>query len=64
MIYYGVRPLGAVAGGLLASGIGLHPTLLIAAAGGLLGCQWLLPSPIPRIDSLDEVTADGVVLAA
>jgi len=64
MINYGVRPLGAVAGGLLASGIGLRPTLLIAAVGGLLGCLWLLPSPIPRIRSLDEVSPDGVELAA
>jgi len=64
MINYGVRPLGAVAGGLLASGIGLRPTFLIAAVGGLLGCLWLLPSPIPRIRSLDEVSPDGVALAA
>jgi len=64
MINYGVRPLGAVAGGLLATAIGLRPTLLIATVGGLLGCLWLLPSPIPRINSLDEVSPDGVELVA
>lgn len=49
---YGIRPLGAVVGGLLATLIGLRPTLLIAAAGGVLSLLWLLTSPIPRIHSL------------
>ena len=46
---YGVRPLGALAGGWLGSTIGLRPTLWIAAAGGLLGVAWLWPSPIRRL---------------
>ncbi|WLQ34264.1 MFS transporter [Streptomyces castrisilvae] len=56
-VNYGVRPLGAVAGGALATLLGLRPTLLIAAAGGCLSLLWLLPSPIPRIRSLDGVDA-------
>jgi MFS family permease len=55
MINYGSRPLGAVAGGLLGGWIGLRPTLAIAAVGGALCCLWLLPSPIPRIRSLDDL---------
>ncbi|MEU5937991.1 MFS transporter [Micromonospora sp. NPDC047548] len=51
-INYGVRPVGAVVGGLLATLIGLRATLLIAAVGGALSLLWLLPSPIPRIRSL------------
>ncbi len=46
---YGVRPLGALAGGWLGSTIGLQPTLWIAAVGGLLGVAWLWPSPIRRL---------------
>ncbi|WP_103760828.1 MFS transporter [Streptomyces sp. SM10] len=53
-INYGVRPVGAVTGGLLATLVGLRPTLLVAAAGGALSLLWLLPSPIPRIRSLPE----------
>lgn len=57
-INYGVRPVGAVAGGLLATFIGLRATLLVAAVGGALSLLWLLPSPIPRIRSLapDDAT--------
>jgi hypothetical protein len=49
---------------LLSSGLGLRPTLLIAAVGGTLACLWLLPSPIPGIRSLDEVSPERVALAA
>ncbi|MCB0877738.1 MAG: MFS transporter [Thermoleophilia bacterium] len=34
---YGVRPLGALAGGALGSAIGLRDTLLVATLGGLVG---------------------------
>jgi Na+/melibiose symporter-like transporter len=53
-VNYGIRPLGAVAGGVLGTSIGLRPTLLVAAAGGTLCFLWLLPSPIPGVRSLDE----------
>ncbi|WP_433722975.1 MFS transporter [Actinoplanes sp. CA-051413] len=55
-INYGARPLGAVVGGLLGSGIGLRPTLLIAAAGGMLGSWWLLRSPLPRVRTMESLT--------
>ncbi|GAA1595515.1 MFS transporter [Actinoplanes couchii] len=51
-INYGARPLGAMIGGLLGESLGLRPTLLIAAAGGVLSCLWLLGSPIPKLRSL------------
>lgn len=59
-INYGIRPVGAVAGGLLATLVGLRPTLLVAAVGGALSVLWLLPSPIPGIRSLDPDAAVGV----
>ncbi|MFJ8603923.1 MFS transporter [Streptomyces shenzhenensis] len=61
-INYGIRPVGALLGGFLATLIGLRVTLLVAAVGGSLSLLWLLPSPIPRIHSLtpdDPVTPDG-----
>ena len=54
-INYGARPVGAVIGGLLGSAIGVRPTLLVAAVGGVLACLWLLPSPIPALRTLPEV---------
>ena len=52
VVNYGVRPLGAFLGGVLASAIGVRTTLWIAVAGGMLGFLWLLPSPIPRMREL------------
>ncbi|MGW2210643.1 MFS transporter [Streptomyces sp. NPDC001781] len=51
-INYGLRPVGAVFGGLLATFVGLRTTLLVGAVGGALSLLWLLPSPIPRIHAL------------
>jgi predicted MFS family arabinose efflux permease len=53
-INYGVRPIGAFGGGLLAAAIGLRPALLIVAACTALGVLWLVRSPTPR---LREVSA-------
>ena len=52
-INYGIRPLGAVAGGFLGTWIGVRETLLVSAAGGLLAVLWLIGSPIIRTRSLD-----------
>jgi MFS family permease len=54
VVNYGVRPLGALAGGALGSWIGLRPTLWIATAGGLLGVLWLIGTPILRLRELPE----------
>jgi len=51
-INYGVRPLGAVIGGLLGTWIGVRETLLISAAGGLFAVLWLVRSPIIRTHDL------------
>ncbi|WP_051817369.1 MFS transporter [Kitasatospora sp. NRRL B-11411] len=48
-VNYGVRPLGALLGGLLGTVLGLRPALLVAALGGSLAVLWLLPSPVPRV---------------
>ena len=62
-VNYGTRPVGAAVGGILASVIGIRPTLWIAAAGGVSGVLWLLPSPLPRFRMPDD-SADGASLAS
>jgi predicted MFS family arabinose efflux permease len=48
-VNWGVRPLGALAGGLLAGALGLRPTMWIASAGAIAAVLWLLPSGIARV---------------
>ncbi len=62
-INYGIRPLGAIIGGLLGSWIGVRHTLLIAAAGGTLSVLWLVKSPIiavRRMEALEPVAQFAV----
>jgi MFS family permease len=54
VVNFGVRPLGALAGGVLGTAIGLRPTLWVAAVGGLAGVLFLLGSPIPRLRELPD----------
>ncbi|TCN43198.1 putative MFS family arabinose efflux permease [Kribbella orskensis] len=54
-INYGVRPLGAVIGGLLGTWIGVRETLLISATGGLFAVLWLIGSPILTTRSLEDL---------
>jgi predicted MFS family arabinose efflux permease len=61
-INYGARPVGAVIGGLLGSAIGVRPTLVVAAVGGVMACLWLLRSPIPALRTLPD--GDEVALVA
>jgi MFS family permease len=48
LMFRGVLPLGAVAGGALAQVIGTRPTLFAGAIGFLLSSLWLLFSPVRR----------------
>ena len=57
-VNFGVRPLGAVLGGLLGAWIGVAPTLVLSAAGGTLAVLWLVGSPIARTRTIEEL--DGV----
>jgi predicted MFS family arabinose efflux permease len=52
-VNYGVRPLGALTGGVLANVWGLRPTLLIAAIGGAMSVLWLVFSPVRGVRTLD-----------
>ena len=59
VVNWGVRPIGALAGGLIAGVIGLEATMWIGAVGGLTGVLWLLPS---RMVEVEDVTDAGLVL--
>lgn len=56
---YGVRVLGALAGGWLGASIGLRPTLWIVTGGAVIGVLWLLPSPVLRIRALPESRSEA-----
>jgi predicted MFS family arabinose efflux permease len=58
LVNYGVRPIGALAGGLLAAAVGLHVTMWVTAVGALAGVLWLLPSPLPRLRELPRAAVD------
>jgi predicted MFS family arabinose efflux permease len=53
-VNWGIRPLGALGGGLLAGAIGLRSTMWIAAIGGIAGVLWLLPSRMSKVRGLSE----------
>ncbi|WP_405581411.1 MFS transporter [Streptomyces sp. NBC_01190] len=57
-VNYGMRPLGALAAGVLAGPLGLRPTLWVATVGGVLSVLWLLPSPLPRMRELPAKPPD------
>lgn len=56
-VNYGIRPLGALAGGFLADAVGIPVTLVAAGAIGALSVAWLLWSPVIRLASLEDAEA-------
>jgi MFS family permease len=58
-VNWGVRPLGGLGGGFLASSIGIRSTMWIAASGGVAGVLWLLPS---RMKDVRDVSDEGLSL--
>jgi MFS family permease len=56
IVNYGVRPLGSLAAGLGATTLGIHTTLWIATVGGTASVLWLVPSPLPRLRALPEIS--------
>lgn len=59
-VNYGVRPLGAVVGGLLGSAIGLRPTLWLAVTGAVTCALWLVRSPLPALRELEPAPSELV----
>ena len=64
-INYGIRPVGALVGGVLGTVIGVRPSLVVAGLGGALGAVWLFASPIRHIRELTDVsTCDDQVASS
>lgn len=61
LVNYGVRPIGALAGGLLAAAVGLQATMWVTTVGALAGVLWLLPSPMPRLRDLPQAPTEQPV---
>jgi MFS family permease len=53
-VNWGIRPLGALAGGALGAWLGVRPTLWVATIGALAGALLLLPTPVPGLRELPE----------
>lgn len=56
-VNWGIRPLGALAGGALGAVIGVRPTLWVGVLGALAGVLWLLGSPVAGLRELPEEAA-------
>jgi MFS family permease len=54
-VNYGIRPLGALAGGVAGNLVGVGPTLVVAAIGGSLSFLWLMRSPIITTRTIKEL---------
>ncbi|MET0693790.1 MAG: MFS transporter [Propionibacteriaceae bacterium] len=54
-VNYGIRPLGAVIGGVSAQVFGIAPTVVVAAVGGSLAVLWLLGTPILATRTLGDL---------
>ena len=57
-INYGVRPLGALLGGLLGGAVGVREAIWITTIAAIGGVLFLLGSPVLRLRDLPEVSAD------
>ncbi|MGA5298674.1 MFS transporter [Nucisporomicrobium flavum] len=53
-VNYGVRPIGALLGGVLGELIGVHAALWIGAVGAVAGVFFVLFSPVPRMRDLPD----------
>ena len=60
----GVKPLGALAGGVLGTTLGLHEALWIAAAGATTTMLWTFLSPLRCRDAAPQAPAHGNETAA
>jgi MFS family permease len=58
-IVWGTIPLGSIASGALASAIGLRPTILVGAIGGLLAFLPVALSPVRDIVTMPAPVGDG-----
>lgn len=54
-VNYGIRPLGALAGGWLASAVSIRDALWISAVGSTCAVLFILPSPLRKLHDLTQL---------
>ena len=57
-INYGVRPVGALLGGLLGTAIGVREALFVVTIAASLGVLWMIGSPVLSLRDLPEAASD------
>ncbi|HEX8034681.1 MAG TPA: MFS transporter [Ktedonobacterales bacterium] len=62
-IIWGIQPIGALAGGALGVTIGLRATLLLTAAGFLVGFLFALSSPLRNLRNISPIDEPAQVIA-
>ena len=56
-INYGVRPIGALFGGLLGAAIGVREALFVVTIAASLGVLWMVRSPVLRLRDLPDAAS-------
>jgi predicted MFS family arabinose efflux permease len=59
-IVWGTIPIGTLAGGALATWIGLRETIVVGAIGGSLAVLWIVFSPQRHLREMPEPVDDAV----
>jgi predicted MFS family arabinose efflux permease len=59
LLFHGILPLGALAGGAIAQAVGMRQALLIGAIGVLLSTMWLVFSPVRRLRELPHAMGES-----
>lgn len=62
-IMWGVTPVGALAGGLAGTTLGLRPTLFVASIGVLVAAVWIVRSPVFALREVPDLSGQGSVAA-
>ena len=58
-INYGVRPIGAILGGLLGTALGVREALFVSAVAASLGVLWMIGSPVLHLRDLPDAAVEG-----
>jgi MFS family permease len=53
-VNYGVRPVGALVGGVLGAAVGVRETLIVVTIASVAGVLWLIGSPVLRLRELPD----------
>jgi MFS family permease len=63
-LVWGTMPIGGLLAGVLATVIGLRPSLWVGAAGGCLAFLWVLGGPVRKVRDIPDLEIDPLDAAA